>query len=114
MVDPGSVADRLQASLMTGLVALLAAAGMWALTREQHQATREQHVRLVVLPYNAAQQGERREPAASKQGRPFGDPNLFGQVGELPAGGRLDVRRIQGGAKLVLADAQLRDRAAEL
>src|SRR6266516_532525 len=43
-----------------------------------------------------------------------GDPNLFGQVGELPAGGRPDVRRIQGGAKLVLADAQLRDRAAEL
>jgi hypothetical protein len=43
-----------------------------------------------------------------------GDPNLFGQVGELPAGGRLNVRRIQGGAKLVLADAQLRDRAAEL
>jgi hypothetical protein len=53
---------------MTGLVALLAAAGMWALTREQHQATREEHVRLVVLPYNAAQQGKRREPAASKQG----------------------------------------------
>jgi hypothetical protein len=54
-----------------------------------------------------------RRPAG--RGRPVGDgdPDLRGQVGELPAGGRLDVDGVQAGAKLVLADAQLRDPAAE-
>jgi hypothetical protein len=37
MIDPGSAADWVQASFMTGLVASLAAAGMWALPREQHE-----------------------------------------------------------------------------
>ncbi len=36
MIDPGSATDWLQASFLTGLVACLAAAGSWALTREQH------------------------------------------------------------------------------
>jgi hypothetical protein len=36
------------------------------------------------------------------------------QVGELSARGRLDVDSVQGSAKLVLADAQLRDHAAKL
>jgi hypothetical protein len=37
MLDPGSAADWVQASFMTSVVACLAAAGMWALTREQHE-----------------------------------------------------------------------------
>jgi hypothetical protein len=37
MIDPGSAADWLQASFLTGLVAGLAATGGWALTREQHE-----------------------------------------------------------------------------
>jgi hypothetical protein len=37
MIDPSSVADWVQASFMTGLVACLAAAGAWTLTREQHE-----------------------------------------------------------------------------
>jgi hypothetical protein len=37
MLDPGSAADWVQASFMTGVVACLAAAGMRALTREQHE-----------------------------------------------------------------------------
>ncbi len=37
MIDPGSTADWVQASFMTGLVACLAAAGMWTLTREQQE-----------------------------------------------------------------------------
>jgi hypothetical protein len=58
-------------------------------------------------------QGVQQPPAG--RGRPGGDrdPDLCGQVGELPACGRLDVDAVQGGARLVLADAQLRDPAAE-
>jgi hypothetical protein len=39
MIDPASVADWMQASFMTGLVAGLAAAGMWALKQEQHESS---------------------------------------------------------------------------
>jgi hypothetical protein len=39
MIDPGSAADWLQASFLTGLVACLTAASSWALTREQHERT---------------------------------------------------------------------------
>jgi hypothetical protein len=38
---------------MTGLIASLAAAGMWALTREQHELTREQHERSVAPSPNS-------------------------------------------------------------
>jgi hypothetical protein len=37
MIDPGSAADWAQASLMTGVLALLTGAGIWALRREQHE-----------------------------------------------------------------------------
>jgi hypothetical protein len=37
MIDPGSAADWVQASLLTGLLAGLAAAGRWALAQEQHE-----------------------------------------------------------------------------
>ena len=38
MIDPASAADWVQASLVTGLVAGLAAAGMRALTHDQHES----------------------------------------------------------------------------
>jgi hypothetical protein len=38
MIDPASAADWVQASLVAGLLASLAAGGMWALGLEQRQA----------------------------------------------------------------------------
>jgi hypothetical protein len=49
-------------------------------------------------------------------GRPLGyrDPDLFGKVGQLLAGGRLDVDRVHGLSQVGFADAQFGDPGALL